>query len=202
MGKSETQNTISLYGRTGQRLYLTQDERVAFMRAAKEFGATRRTFCHLLAITGCRISEGLNLTDVQADIDENLIIFESLKKRRRCIYRAVPVPESFIRSLRLVHGIRGVQAEISQKPPRRIWPYSRSTGYRWIKEAMIAAQIPPGPHRTPKGLRHGLGVAAALNSVPPGKVKSWLGHSRLETTMIYFDAVGEEERRIAERIWL
>jgi integrase/recombinase XerD len=32
-------------------------------------------------------------------------------------------------------------------------------------------------------------------------VKRWLGHAHLSTTAIYVDAVGEEERGIAARLW-
>jgi integrase len=46
--------------------------------------------------TGCRISEALALTARRVDIGGQTIIFESLKKRRRGIYRAVPVPETLI----------------------------------------------------------------------------------------------------------
>jgi integrase len=42
--------------------------------------------------TGCRISEALALTPRRVDIGSQTIIFESLKKRRRGLYRAVLVP--------------------------------------------------------------------------------------------------------------
>ena len=58
-----------------------------------------------------------------------------------------------------------------------------------------------GPHVTPKGLRHGFGVNATVNSVPLNKVQKWLGHADLKTTAIYADATGAEEDQIAGRMW-
>jgi integrase len=41
----------------GQGKYLTPSEREAFLKAAEDAGRETRTFCHVLAFTGCRISE-------------------------------------------------------------------------------------------------------------------------------------------------
>ena len=54
-----------------------------------------------------------------------------------------------------------------------------------------------GPHASPKGLRHGFGVAAVSAGSPLNLVQKWLGHAQLTTTAIYADAVGEEEQSIA-----
>lgn len=32
-------------------------------------------------------------------------------------------------------------------------------------------------------------------------IKKWLGHAKFETTAIYLDATGDEERELAERMW-
>lgn len=56
-------------------------------------------------------------------------------------------------------------------------------------------------HATPKGLRHGFGVAAVQSGVPLNLVQRWLGHAKLETTAIYTNAIGDEERAIAARLW-
>ena len=41
----------------------------------------------MLAYTGCRISEALALTADRVDLTANVIIFKSLTKRRRGVYR-------------------------------------------------------------------------------------------------------------------
>ena len=38
-----------------------------------------------------------------------VVVFESLKKRRKGVYRAVPVPPELLDALDLVHGIREAQ---------------------------------------------------------------------------------------------
>jgi len=58
-----------------------------------------------------------------------------------------------------------------------------------------------GPHASPKGLRHGFGVAGVTAGVPLNLVQKWLGHAQLSTTAIYADAMGEEEHAIAARMW-
>jgi integrase/recombinase XerD len=37
--------------------------------------------------------------------------------------------------------------------------------------------------------------------VPLNLVQKWLGHARMETTAIYLQATGPEEREMAERMW-
>lgn len=58
-----------------------------------------------------------------------------------------------------------------------------------------------GPYATPKGLRHGFGVKAAADTRNPRLVQKWLGRGHLKTPVIYMDAVGDEERELAARIW-
>jgi integrase/recombinase XerD len=54
---------------------------------------------------------------------------------------------------------------------------------------------------TPKGLRHSFGIHAIRSGVPLNLVQRWLGHASMTTTAIYRDALGEEEREIAARMW-
>src|SRR3954452_6395541 len=158
---------MQLFDAEARRLYVTEDERRAFMAAAK---APRevRTFCGVLHATGCRISEALALTPQQVDLSGRVIMFESLKKRKRGVYRAVPVPPELLDTLDLVHGLREAQRRGQTKA--LLWPWSRMTGFRRVQEVIAAAGIQAGPHAYPKGLRHGFSVQAiskgiALNMV-------------------------------------
>jgi integrase/recombinase XerD len=58
-----------------------------------------------------------------------------------------------------------------------------------------------GVQASPKGLRHGFGVAAVTAGVPLNLVQKWLGHAQLSTTAVYADAVEAEETAIASRMW-
>ena len=101
--------SFQLYDQAGQRKYLTAEERTAFLKAAKSADRAARTFCMTLAYTGCRISEALVLTADRVDLSGNVIVFESLKKRRRGLFRAVPVPTGVLDALELLHGLREAQ---------------------------------------------------------------------------------------------
>ena len=185
----------------GDRLYLTQEERKAFLSASLDADAPVRTFCGMLVHSGCRISEALELRAGRVDLSEGAVVIRSLKKRSdKPVFRTVPLPPEFIDTLDLVHAIRKAQrSEKGRELP--LWSYSRRTGGRHIERVMIAAGIPPGPHRCPKGLRHTYGVHAITSGVPLNMLQKWLGHSKMEVTAIYADAMGEEQQSIAARMW-
>jgi integrase/recombinase XerD len=198
-GINQPQQGMQLYDAEGRRLYFTEDERRAFVAAAAKAPREVRTFCGVLHATGCRISEALALTAQQIDLSGRVVVFESLKKRRKGVYRAVPVPPEMLDALDLVHGIRETQRRGQAKV--LLWPWSRMTAFRRVQEVIAAAGIPDGPHACPKGLRHGFGVQAVSRGIALNMVQKWLGHAQLTTTAIYANAVGEEEQSIAARMW-
>jgi integrase/recombinase XerD len=191
---------IGLHTIDGGRKYLTTGERDAFLRAAEQTDRRVRTLCMTLAYAGCRLSEALALTVDRVDLAAGLLVLESLKKRRRGVYRTVPVPPALLAALDLVHGIRELQGRRGKGEGIRLWPWSRMTGWRAVHAVMEAARL-DGPQASPKGLRHGFGVAAVSAGIPLNLVQKWLGHAQLSTTAIYADAVGEEEQNIAARMW-
>jgi integrase/recombinase XerD len=184
---------MQLFDAAGRRKYLTPAQRQEFLRAAEKAPRQVFTFCGTLVYTGCRISEGLALTGARVDIVAGVLVLESLKKRRKGIFRAVPVPQDFLQTLDAVHGLSALR-------DARLWSWSRTTAWRRVKEVMDAAAI-HGLYATPKGVRHGFGINATASEVPLNMTQKWLGHARLETTAIYANAVGPEEQKIAERMW-
>lgn len=190
-----------LFDTDGQRKYLTADEREAFLKAAERAPRDVRTLCGVLAFTGCRVSEALALTADRVDLTGRLIVFETLKKRRKGAYRGVPVPPALLDALDLVHGIRQIQQTRSGGRNVRLWSVSRATAWRQVKAVMDAAGIASGPQASPKGLRHGFGVSAVSAGIPLNMLQKWLGHAQLSTTAIYAAAVGDEEHNIASRMW-
>jgi site-specific recombinase XerD len=106
----------------------------------------------------------------------------------------VPVPAALLDALDLVHGLR------DRATRSYLWTWSLKTAYTRVIEIMAQAGI-AGPQASPKGLRHGFGVACIEKGIPLNLVQRWLGHAQLSTTAIYADAVGEEERHIAARLW-
>ena len=192
--------TGDLFQHDGSRKYLTQDERQAFLTAAAQFPHTVRSFCHVLTYTGCRLAEALALTADRVDLTTSRLTFETLKKRKRGIYRAVPVPREVVTMLDFVHNIRRAQGRQDRGRTRRLWPWSPVTAWRHVKAVMQVSGI-RGAQASPKGLRHGFGVAAVHAGVPLHLVQRWLGHAQLSTTAIYAEVVGQEEHDIAARMW-
>jgi integrase/recombinase XerD len=190
-----------LFTADGKRKYLTAEEREAFLAAAQEHSRGEvRAFCEVMAFTGCRISEALELTPASIDLSARAITFRTLKQRDRTAYRAVPVPESLIDTLDLVHAIRKARRRKGKASRAPLWTWKRLQAYKHVVAVMTQGGI-EGPHASPKGLRHGFGVLAASETRNPRLVQKWLGHRDLATTAIYMDAVGAEERELAARMW-
>ncbi|MDP2619165.1 MAG: site-specific integrase [Hyphomicrobiales bacterium] len=195
-----TDEQFQLYDPDGRRKYLTTAERNAFLSAAETAPREVRTFSMVLAYTGCRISEALALTADRVDLTSHTIIFETLKKRRRGIYRAVPVPPALTDALNLAHAVREAQNGRGGGRDQLLWPFSRTTAWRYVQEILNRAGL-AGPQASPKGFRHGFGVQAVAAGIPLNLVQKWLGHAQLSTTAIYADAVGDEEHQIMEKMW-
>jgi integrase/recombinase XerD len=191
--------SFMLYDQQGNRKYLTKTERQAFIDAARRSSPEIETFCLTLAFTGARISEVLALVPLRIDTSANAIIIESLKKRKRGIYRAVPVPLDLLVRLDEVHAIddRRSNPDLNQL---RIWNWSRTTAWSRVRTIMLAAGIVEGP-AMPKALRHAFGVGGTQAGVSLNLIQRWLGHADIQTTAIYTDVMGDEERVLADRMW-
>jgi integrase/recombinase XerD len=183
---------MRLYDPYGKRLYLTHAERLAFLDAVRTNTPMLNGLAVVLAFTGCRLSEALALTPNRIEQATGTIVFESLKKRRDGVFRAVPVPTKVFAALSPL---------LQETPPnRRLFPIHRSTAYRQLVDVMQRAGL-NGPQATPKGLRHGFGVSAVQRGAPLNMVQKWLGHTNIKTTAIYANAVGAEEYEMAMKIW-
>jgi integrase/recombinase XerD len=190
---------LSLFGRSGNRKYLNAAERHRFVQAASCAPAKVRLFCLTLRWSGARISEVLALTAASIDIESGVASIESLKRRRRGIFRQVPLPSQLVKQLRGHFQVRRRQRD-PDLASVRLWRWSRTTAWRHVKAIMAAAGI-TGTQAMPKGLRHGFGVNAFQSNVPPHLVQRWLGHASLRTTGIYADVIGPDERGFAARMW-
>jgi integrase len=188
-----------LFTKAGKRKYLTAGELDKFISCANQQPRPEiRSFCLVMAWTGCRISEALDITADSVDLNEKTVIFKTLKQREKIRFRAVPVPDSTLDTLELVHHVRKTQG--GKRKPVKLWQWGRVQGWKHIKAVMQQAGI-KGIQATPKGLRHGFGIRAADKTRNPRLVQKWLGHTSLETTIIYMDAIGQEEREAAAKMW-
>jgi integrase/recombinase XerD len=181
-----------VFDRRGNRKYLNSSERRAYLHEVhREPDKARRAFALTLFFTGCRISEALNVIAGRIDFSGRTLTFETLKRRKRGHFRSVPIPDDLVKLLRQLEPV---------EPSERIWTFSRATGYRLIKDCMARSGI-AGVMASPKGLRHGVAVACIAQKIPLPTVQKWLGHARLETTAIYLEVSGDEERDLAKRLW-
>lgn len=185
---------FTLFTPQGLRKYVTPCERGAFINAASRIKRLDvRALCLLLAFSGCRISEALSLKRSSIDPEVGAVTIRSLKKRGQLIHRQVPIPDDLVTCLLAMSADFAVDI--------RFCSLSRNRAWQLVKAVMNAAEIREGPHHTPKGLRHGFAIHALRSGVPPNLVQRWLGHASIETTMIYLEAVGDEERAFASRMW-
>jgi integrase len=173
----------------GRRKYLTREERLRVLQAADFAPLEIMVLCYVLIYTGCRIAEALALTPDHIDRDNDTVTFRTLKRRRRT-FRSVPVPPE----------VAQMFEKLTPGEDSRFFPQHRSTAWRQIKALMRTARI-AGPMATSKGIRHAYGMHAAASGVPPNLIQKWMGHSSPATTAIYLDAVGNEEREFAARMW-
>ena len=76
----------------------------------------------------------LNLVPSRIDVSEGFLIFESLKKRRLGVFRAIPIPQALVLDLERTHGVRASQrdAKLAQK---RLWPWCRTTAWSHVNDA-------------------------------------------------------------------
>lgn len=180
---------------SGERKYLTANEVRKFIEGARKYEDGISLFCEFLAVSGCRISEALSVCEKNFNFIDSKVVIETLKKRKCGIFREIPIPKGFINRLK---------AHICAKKIRdksRIWSFTRMTAYRYVVNVMHQAGL-KGVHASPKGLRHGFAIEAIQSGVPLNIVQRWLGHASMATTAIYTAAIGPEERRLADRMWL
>ncbi|MEQ9823217.1 MAG: tyrosine-type recombinase/integrase [Puniceicoccaceae bacterium] len=182
-----------MFDQLGERKYLSRNERTAFLDAVlKSPLPAEKAFCLTLFFTGCRISEALRLSVSSVDFEERYLVFRTLKQRRHPKHRAIFIPPALLEMLK-----RQTQGK---KAHERVFPFSRSTGWRIVKKYMTIANL-SGSKACPKALRHTYAISYLLEKTPITTVKKWLGHENLKNTAIYLDIVNEEEYNEAQKIW-
>lgn len=181
----------SLFDADGRRKYLVESELKQFLAATERLAPRERAYCQTLAYTGARLAEVLALRKQDIDRKQGSIIIKSLKKRGKTHHRSVPIPPALVSTLDLVFDLgRGKGGEL-------LWDVTERQANRWVMKAMDAISL----DYSPRSLRHSFGVSAVMAGVPLTTIKKWLGHADLKTTAIYTNAMGDEERGLAERMW-
>lgn len=123
------------------------------------------------------------------DFSEKMIILETLKQRKPGIFRAISLPDVLLNDYGKLN-----------RNTKKLWNFSRTTGWRIVVEKMVASGI-TGCKASPQGLRYTFAVTYISNQVPITTLQKWLGHKHLETTAVYLNILGKDDRRLASRIW-
>lgn len=191
------QHSFTLFDTDGQRKYLNQIERKRFYQiTTNHHRADVRLFCLLLFYTGARISEVWNMTRHCIDFSNKTATLRTLKRRRDDVFRQIPLPDFILSELKLYIE---QEDDLIQERAGALWKFSTRSASRHVKALMKKANI-YGTKSSALGLRHGFAVHA-VSKVPITQVQKWLGHAHLQTTAIYLNVSGEEERKLAERMW-
>lgn len=196
------QEAASLYAANGGRKYLNHAERGRALAAMENLEVDRALFALTLAWTGARVSEVLALTRNSFQIESGIVAIHTLKRRRHVV-REVPIPPELMQALDRrfkMSDVFGSSDDVTARLWPRLWPWSRVTAWRIIKDVMHRSRV-EGRQACPRGLRHAFGIGALQAGVPLNLAQRWLGHSRIATTAIYAAACGPEELAFAGRFW-
>ena len=171
--------------------YLESDEVNAVIRAAEDPRAK------LLMLTqwraGLRVSEALALdvSDLSLDSDLPTIRVRSGKGRKA---RVVPVHPELAAAFRMALSYGNIAEG-------RLIEAHRSTAWRWVQAAVERAErlgaIAPGRRVGTHTLRHSYARHLLVNGVPINYLSRWLGHSSIQTTLIYLELVPDPTGSLA-----
>ncbi len=186
------QNYEMLYSKSGKRKYCTIDEVDTFLKVSMNQEQSITLLCHVLALTGCRISEALKLRKKQISFNPPSITFETLKQRQRGVFREVHIPAWFAKIMLANFG--------TANPNDRLFPFSRTYAFNKLKVCFDKAGLYE-EQAMPKALRHGYAVNSILCGVPINLLQRQMGHARIETTLLYCGLLGDEERLMLEKAW-
>ena len=186
----------------------SQDDVDALLAACEEqsaderVAATVRTVIGLLAATGLRISEALNLGVDDIDFDNDVLVIKVSKSAERL----VPVHPSTTNALRQYIDLPARTAT-HPDPHGPVFVTAKGTGYVYVsffalfKRAREAAGLTPRGRARPRlhCLRHTFATAhmtaAYAHGGDPDRVLSllatWLGHTDAAHTYWYLTATGE-----------
>ena len=172
--------------------YLEAHEVDALIRAAPNSRAALLFLIQWRA--GLRVSEALALEVRDLALDSGLPTIH-VRRGKGAKPRIVPVhPElhsalaSSLQFGNIAQGDRLINA-------------SRSTADRWIRAAAARAEdlgaIPPGRRISSHTLRHSYARHLLVNGIPINYLSRWLGHSSIQTTLIYLELVPDPTGSLA-----
>ena len=142
---------------------------------------------------GLRVSEALALepADLSLDTDRPTLRVRSGKGGKA---RVVPVHPELQAALIAVLNY----AEVGRG---RIINASRSTAWRWVKQAAFRAEVygglPPGRRVGTHTFRHSYARHLLMHGTPINHLSRWLGHASITPTLVYLELVPDPAGTLA-----
>ena len=171
--------------------YLEASEVTAIIRAAPD--PRSRLLMLEQWRAGLRVSEALALeaADISLDTDKPTIRVRSGKGRKA---RVVPVHPELAAAFKMALSYGSVQQG-------RLINVSRMSAWRWVQTAAARAEqlgaLPPGKKLGTHTLRHNYARHLLMHGIPINYLSRWLGHSSIQTTLIYLELVPDPEGSLA-----
>ncbi len=186
----------------------TQDDLDALLAACdteftdERIAATVRTVVALLAATGLRIGEALNLRVDDVDPDNDVLVIRAEKSHERLVPLHPSTTTALLRYIALP-----ARTATHPDPHGPVFVTSKGTGYVYVSFFALFKRVRQAAGLTPRGrarprlhdLRHTFATAhmaaAYTHGGDPDRVLSllatWLGHSDASHTYWYLTATGE-----------
>ena len=171
--------------------YLGADKVGAIVRAADDPRARLLMLEQWRA--GLRVSEALALEVSNLSLDANspTLKVRSGKGRRA---RVVPAHPELAAAFRMALSYGNVSEG-------RLIDVHKVTAWRWVQTAVRRAEelgaISPGRRVGPHTLRHSCPRHLLMHGIPINYLSRWLGHSSIQTTLIYLELVPDPTGSLA-----
>ena len=171
--------------------YLEADQVNAIIRAADDLRARLLMLEQWRA--GLRVSEALALevADLSLDTDRPTLRVRSGKGRKS---RVVPVHPELVAALSTALSYGNVSGG-------RIIDAHRTTAWRWVQKAVDRAEqlgaIPRGREVGTHTFRHSYARHLLMSGIPINYLSRWLGHSSIQTTLLYLELVPDPTGSLA-----
>ena len=189
----------TLYDAAGRRLWLTQEELHAFLHVLPR-QTPLQTFCTFLVYTGCWVSEACAVPVSAIDFRQQTVRLSPWVTAQGATVRALPLPPGFLDTVIQTHHLRVSPQRARLRDESLLWPWSRMTAWRRVKQAMHTAGL-SGPQATARGIRHGFGVAAVRAGIPLDVLQKWMGHADATSTVAYLHSDTRNEPALMARLW-
>ena len=170
--------------------YLVKEQVDALLEHAP--GPNARLCMLIMWRAGLRVSEviGLRGPDITLSDDHPTIRVRGAKGGK---FRYVPIHPELDAALRYRPNMRSRQ---------KLFKVSRQAVNLWMarayEKAVDAKQLPEGKEVHPHVLRHSFARHCLANGIAINEVQLWLGHSHLNSTLIYLRLLPDPSNKMAE----